>query len=83
MDGGSSGISGSDAFDGSSGPGRSGGSTVTQQQTTITDDEKAIYDRQIRLWGLDAQNRFADYFSKLMSALCCYTNLFLYCLRIR
>lgn len=29
---------------------------------TITDDEKAIYDRQIRLWGFDAQNRFVGFF---------------------
>lgn len=27
---------------------------------TITDDEKAIYDRQIRLWGLEAQNRLRN-----------------------
>jgi len=25
----------------------------------ITEDEAALYDRQIRLWGLDAQKRWA------------------------
>lgn len=25
---------------------------------TITEDEAALYDRQIRLWGLDAQKRW-------------------------
>ncbi|EJW78765.1 hypothetical protein WUBG_10325, partial [Wuchereria bancrofti] len=24
---------------------------------TISEDEKAVYDRQIRLWGLETQNR--------------------------
>lgn len=27
------------------------------EQETITEDEAALYDRQIRLWGLDAQRR--------------------------
>ena len=27
------------------------------EQTDITEDEAALYDRQIRLWGLDAQRR--------------------------
>lgn len=26
--------------------------------TAITEDEAALYDRQIRLWGLDAQKRY-------------------------
>lgn len=26
---------------------------------TFTDDEAALYDRQIRLWGVDAQKRYA------------------------
>lgn len=26
----------------------------------ITEDEAALYDRQIRLWGLDAQKRFVS-----------------------
>lgn len=30
------------------------------EQETITEDEAALYDRQIRLWGLDAQRRFVD-----------------------
>ena len=28
-----------------------------QNGTAITEDEAALYDRQIRLWGLDAQKR--------------------------
>lgn len=27
-------------------------------KVAISDEEKAVYDRQIRLWGLEAQNRF-------------------------
>ncbi|VDN03466.1 unnamed protein product [Thelazia callipaeda] len=30
---------------------------MSSDNGTITDDEKAFYDRQIRLWGLEAQNR--------------------------
>ena len=29
-----------------------------QNGNTITEDEAALYDRQIRLWGLDAQKRY-------------------------
>lgn len=29
--------------------------------SAITEDEAALYDRQIRLWGLDAQKRCALY----------------------
>lgn len=29
-----------------------------EQMPTITEDEAALYDRQIRLWGLDAQRRY-------------------------
>lgn len=28
------------------------------EQTQITEAEAALYDRQIRLWGLDAQKRY-------------------------
>ena len=28
------------------------------EQATITEDEAQLYDRQIRLWGLDAQRRY-------------------------
>ncbi len=28
-----------------------------KQEENITEDEAALYDRQIRLWGLDAQRR--------------------------
>ena len=28
-----------------------------QKGSPITEDEAALYDRQIRLWGLDAQKR--------------------------
>lgn len=28
-----------------------------QNESAITEDEAALYDRQIRLWGLDAQKR--------------------------
>lgn len=36
--------------------------TVTEmtEQETITEDEAALYDRQIRLWGLDAQRRLRN-----------------------
>jgi ubiquitin-like 1-activating enzyme E1 A len=27
------------------------------EEMNITEDEAALYDRQIRLWGLDAQRR--------------------------
>ena len=30
--------------------------------TNITEDEAALYDRQIRLWGLDAQRRYSTCF---------------------
>ena len=32
----------------------------TNEGAIITEDEAALYDRQIRLWGLDAQKRFVD-----------------------
>jgi hypothetical protein len=34
--------------------------TVTEmsEKETLTEDEAALYDRQIRLWGLDAQRRY-------------------------
>ena len=28
-----------------------------RESVNITEDEAALYDRQIRLWGLDAQKR--------------------------
>lgn len=31
--------------------------TDERNGSTITEDEAALYDRQIRLWGLDAQKR--------------------------
>ena len=31
---------------------------VEQDSSTLTEDEAALYDRQIRLWGLDAQKRY-------------------------
>ena len=33
---------------------------VEQNKTQITEDEAKLYDRQIRLWGLDAQKRFVQ-----------------------
>ena len=30
---------------------------LNKEELNITEDEAAIYDRQIRLWGLDAQKR--------------------------
>ena len=30
---------------------------VENKSKNITEDEAALYDRQIRLWGLDAQKR--------------------------
>lgn len=32
---------------------------VAEEEITISEAEAALYDRQIRLWGLDAQKRFA------------------------
>ena len=34
---------------------------VNSTMENITEDEAALYDRQIRLWGLDAQRRFASF----------------------
>jgi len=31
---------------------------VEKESVNITEDEAALYDRQIRLWGLDAQKRW-------------------------
>lgn len=31
------------------------------EQAVITEDEAALYDRQIRLWGLDAQRRLGSF----------------------
>lgn len=31
---------------------------VANEEVTISEAEAALYDRQIRLWGLDAQKRF-------------------------
>lgn len=33
------------------------GRTTDEPVKTFTDDEAALYDRQIRLWGVDAQKR--------------------------
>ncbi|VDN38944.1 unnamed protein product [Gongylonema pulchrum] len=33
---------------------------ASQASSTITEDEKEVYDRQIRLWGLEAQNRLRN-----------------------
>lgn len=30
---------------------------VEKEQTVISEEEAAQYDRQIRLWGVEAQNR--------------------------
>ncbi|VDN51098.1 unnamed protein product [Dracunculus medinensis] len=42
----------------------------------LTDSEKALYDRQIRLWGFGAQNRFFAGFYPLFNFHCyhCYEN---------
>ena len=44
----------------------------------ITDDEAAIYDRQIRVWGLDAQKRFeANVYSLVLCTdthMTCYSS---------
>ena len=34
--------------------------TDEQNGSVITEDEAALYDRQIRLWGLDAQKRLEN-----------------------
>lgn len=35
--------------------------TIEKEDNIISEEEAAQYDRQIRLWGLDAQKRFVDY----------------------
>ena len=49
--------------------------------TSISADEAALYDRQIRLWGLDAQKRYAPYFIihcvSVKSIICCVENIIL------
>lgn len=37
------------------------------EQAIITEDEAALYDRQIRLWGLDAQRRYTVFEHHLTS----------------
>uniref|UniRef100_A0A914ZSK9 Replication factor C subunit 1 n=1 Tax=Parascaris univalens TaxID=6257 RepID=A0A914ZSK9_PARUN len=40
-----------------------GGSSGRRRESVkvaISDEEKAVYDRQIRLWGLEAQNRLRN-----------------------
>ena len=39
--------------------------------TSISEDEAALYDRQIRLWGLDAQKRHVRYVKSNYLAFCC------------
>lgn len=44
--------------DGDAGPASKSASKPTKDgEATINDDEAALYDRQIRLWGLDGQTR--------------------------
>ena len=53
---------------GSSSSSSAGGASSTmnqQQQQQISTDETQIYDRQIRLWGLEAQNRFLSILTKI------------------
>lgn len=33
---------------------------VAKEEVTISEAEAALYDRQIRLWGLEAQKRSVD-----------------------
>ena len=35
---------------------------VEKDEVMISEDEAALYDRQIRLWGLDAQKRYTGTF---------------------
>jgi len=35
---------------------------LEKETGVITEDEAALYDRQIRLWGLDAQKRLLYWF---------------------
>jgi ubiquitin-like 1-activating enzyme E1 A len=35
-------------------------SSTTAQPNGITEDEAALYDRQLRLWGVEAQNRMRN-----------------------
>ncbi|VDK87680.1 unnamed protein product [Litomosoides sigmodontis] len=34
--------------------------TITSSENIISEDEKAVYDRQIRLWGLETQNKLRN-----------------------
>lgn len=34
--------------------------TIEKEENIISEEEAAQYDRQIRLWGLDAQKRLVD-----------------------
>lgn len=46
--------------------------------TAITEDEAALYDRQIRLWGLDAQKRYK---TCMIEVLTYRPELSMYCVR--
>jgi ubiquitin-like 1-activating enzyme E1 A len=41
-------------------PHQSDGETPNKKQIMITADELKLYDRQIRLWGMEAQNRLRN-----------------------
>jgi len=38
--------------------------------TELTEDEAELYDRQIRLWGLDSQKRLANLTNSCTQRLC-------------
>lgn len=44
--------------------------TIEKEDTIISEEEAAQYDRQIRLWGLDAQKRFVH-----ISSISVYTHI--------
>jgi len=46
--------------------------TIEKEDNIISEEEAAQYDRQIRLWGLDAQKRFVENVHKEQTYSCYY-----------
>lgn len=44
---------------------------VAKEEVTISEAEAALYDRQIRLWGLDAQKRWVTMIRVIVSLFNC------------
>lgn len=52
-------------------------SAIAAVENAISEDEKAVYDRQIRLWGLETQNRLVGLFIVPSNFLyfCCWKEI--------